>query len=99
MRGSRMEQEREEMRRRLSAGESLEICTGGGSYEVWAEPYATPPVVFYEGRPVPYHELERVISMILTALQQGEVSCSWSEPRGVQVKDCEEAYRRRAAEP
>jgi hypothetical protein len=94
-----MELEREELRRRLAAGESLEICTGGGSYEVWAEPYANPPVVFYEGRPIPYNRLEKVVSMILTALQHGEVSCRWLEPRGVQVKGCEEAYRRRAAEP
>jgi hypothetical protein len=46
-----MELDREELRRRLTAGESLEIFTDGGSYEVWAEPYANPPVVFYEGRP------------------------------------------------
>jgi hypothetical protein len=93
-----MELEREELRRRLVAGESLEISTGGGSYEVWAEPYASPPVVFYEGRPVPYDALERVVGMILTALLRGEVSCRWVEPRGVQIKDCEAAYRRRAAE-
>jgi hypothetical protein len=94
-----MEQEREELKRRLAAGESLEIFTGGRSYEVWAEPYANPPVVFYEGRPIPYNALEGVVSMILTALQRGEVSCRWVEPRSMQVKDCEEAYRRRAAEP
>jgi hypothetical protein len=94
-----MELEREELRRRLATGESLEIFTGGGSYEVWAEPYANPPVVFYEGRPIPYNTLERVVSMILTALRRGEVSYRWVEPRGAQVKGCEEAYRRRAAEP
>jgi hypothetical protein len=97
--GRRVELEREELRRRLAAGESLEVFTGGGSYEVWAEPYANPPVVFYEGRAIPYEEFEDVISVILTALQQGEVSCRWIEPRGVQVRSCEEAYRRRAAEP
>jgi hypothetical protein len=94
-----MELEREELRRRLAAGESLEICTGGGSYELWVEPYANPPVVFYEGHSIPYNRLEKVVSMILTALQHGEVPCRWLEPRGVQVKGCEEAYRRRAAEP
>jgi hypothetical protein len=99
MRDGRMEPESEEMRRRLAAGENLEICTGGGSYELWAEPYANPPAVYYEGRPIPYSELEGVIGMILTALQLGEVSCRWIEPRGVQGKGCEEAYRRRAAEP
>ncbi len=93
-----MELEREELKHRLAAGESLEICTGEGSYEVWGEPYANPPVLFYEGRPVPYNALERVVSMILTALRRGEVSCRWVEPHGVQMKGCEEAYRRSAAE-
>jgi hypothetical protein len=93
-----MELDREDLKRRLATGESLEIFTGGGSYEVWAEPYANPPVLFYEGRPIPYNALERVVSMILTALRRGEVSCRWVGPRGVQTKDCEEAYRRRAAE-
>jgi hypothetical protein len=97
--GKGVELEREELRRRLAAGQSLEIVTGGGSYEVWAEPYANPPVVFYEGRAIPYKELEDVIGVILAALQQGTVSCRWVEPRGVQVKSCEEAYRRRATEP
>jgi len=94
-----MEPEREELKRRLAAGESLEISTGGGSYEVWAEPYANPPVVFYEGRAIPYGEIEDVVRTILTALQRGEASYRWVEPRGAQVKSCEEAYRLRAAEP
>lgn len=63
--------EREELRRRLAAGESLEIFIGGGSYEVWTEPYADPPVVFYEGCRIPYAQLEDVVSLILTALEQG----------------------------
>jgi hypothetical protein len=63
-----MELDQEELRRRLTAGESLEIFIGGGSYEVWAEPYANPPVVFYEGRCIPYARLEDVVSLILTAL-------------------------------
>jgi hypothetical protein len=93
-----MELDREDLKRRLATGESLEIFTGGGSYEVWAEPYANPPVLFYEGRPIPYNALERVVSMIVRAFQRGEVSCRWVEPRGVQTESCEEAYRRRAAE-
>ena len=89
--------EREELRRRLAAGESLEISTGGGSYEVWTEPYANPPAVFYEGRVFAYDELEWVIDTFLTALRQEEVKCRWVEPRGIQVRACEEAYRTRAA--
>ena len=90
--------EREELRRRLAAAESLEISTGGGSYEVWTEPYANPPAVFYEGRVFPYRELERVIDAILETLQRGDVKCRWMEPRGMQTGLCERAYRSRAAE-
>jgi len=38
-----MRLERQELIQRLAAGESLEVSTGGGSYAVWAEPYAYPP--------------------------------------------------------
>jgi hypothetical protein len=91
--------DREELKRRLVAGESLEIFTGGGSYEVWVEAYANPPVVFYEGRAVPYPELDQVLSAILIALQQGDVSCRWVEPKGIHGNSCEDAYSLRAMEP
>jgi hypothetical protein len=74
----------------------LEVSTGGGSYEVWVEPYANPPAVFYEGRAFLYTELEDVIGMILAALEHGEVQCRWVEPHGIQIKTCQEAHRRRA---
>ena len=90
--------EREELTRRLVAGDSLEVSTGGGSYEVWAEPYANPPLVFYEGHPLAYEELERVIDAILKAVQRQEVKCRWVEPQGMRVKACEEVYRARAAD-
>jgi hypothetical protein len=89
--------EREDVKRRLVAGESLEISTGGGSYEVWTEPYANPAQVFFEGRPFPYQDLERVIDAILNAVQHEDVTCWWVEPLGLQVKKCKEAYRKRAA--
>jgi hypothetical protein len=91
--------DREELKRRLVAGDSLELFIGGGSYEVWVEPYANPPVVFCEGRARPYQELDQVIDAILVALRQGEVSCCWVEPRGTHIKSCERAYRLRAGEP
>jgi len=90
--------EREELKGRLLAGESLEVCTGAGSYEVWVEPHANPPAVFYEGCAFPYGELERVIDTILSALDQGDVTCRWVEPAGIHKMACEQAYRARAAE-
>jgi hypothetical protein len=89
--------ERTEVTRRIGAGESLEVSTGGGSYEVWAEPYANPPAVFYEGRTFPYTQLDDVIGMILEALEHDKVQCRWVEPHGIQAKACQEARRQRAA--
>jgi hypothetical protein len=88
--------DREEMKRRLVAGESLEVSTGGGRYELWGEPYANPPAVFYEGRAFPYTQLDEVIGMLFDALEHGEVQCRWVESHGIQAKACQEAHRRRA---
>ena len=90
--------ERQELKQRLASGESLEVSIGNGSYEVWAEPYANPPVVFYEGCVLAYAELERVIDALLEAMRQGEVTCRWVEPRGIQERACEQAYRARCPE-
>lgn len=72
--------EREEVKRGLRLGESLEISMGGGSYEVWAEPYANPPSIIYEGQVFPYAEMERIVDAILDALTRGEVTCRWVKP-------------------
>ena len=90
--------DREELKRRLLDGESLEVTMGGGQYEIWVEPYANPPVLYYEGRSAPLGELDAVIGSLLADVDRQEVRCRWLEPRGVQVKSCEEAYRERAAE-
>jgi hypothetical protein len=85
------------MKRRIVAGESLEVWTGGGSYEVGAAPYANPPAVFCEGRRFPYTPLDAVIDVILEALEGGEVRCCWVESRGIQTKACQEAHGRHTA--
>ena len=90
--------DREELKRRLLSGESLEVTTGGGLYEVWVEPYANPPAVYYEGRVLPTGELDAVIGSLLEDIARHEVRCRWLDPRGAQVQSCEEAYRTRAAE-
>ncbi len=90
--------DREELKRRLLHGESLEVTMGGGQYEVWVEPYANPPVVYYEGRSFSLGNLDEVIGSLLADIDRQEVRCRWLEPRGVQAKSCEEAYRTRAVE-
>jgi len=89
--------EREEVRRRLMDGDSLEVSTGGGSYEVWVEPYANPPTLFYEGKALHYAQLDEAVGKILEALEHGRVTCRWVESHGIQTKACQEAHRRRAA--
>jgi len=67
----------EELKRRLRAGDYLEISTGGGAYEVWAEPYASPPTVFYEGERFPLSELDRIAERIMEEMRRGEIHCRW----------------------
>ena len=69
----------EELKKRLRAGDYLEISTGGGAYEVWAEPYASPPAVFYEGERLPLAELDRVAERIMEEMHRGEIHCRWVE--------------------
>jgi hypothetical protein len=91
--------DRAELKRRLLNGESLEVTTGGGQYEVWAEPYANPSVVYYEGRLLPLDEVDGVIDALLENIAHEETRCRWLKPRGMQVRHCEEADRTHAAAP
>ena len=65
------------LRRRLREGDYLEISTGGGAFEVWAEPLASPPSVYYEGEQHPISELDRISEKILAELRAGEIRCRW----------------------
>ncbi len=69
----------DELKRRLRAGDYLEISTGGGAYEVWAEPYASPPAVYYEGEQHPIAELDRIAAKIVGDMRRGEIACRWVE--------------------
>ncbi len=69
----------DELKRRLKDGDYLEITTGGGAYEVWAEPRANPPAVYYEGEQHPIGELDRIAEKIIQEMRRGEVRCRWVE--------------------
>lgn len=69
----------EVLRKRLREGDYLEISTGGGAFEVWAEPLASPPSVYYEGEQHPIAELDRITEKILAELRAGEIRCRWVE--------------------
>jgi hypothetical protein len=69
----------EELKRRLKDGDYLEITTGGGAYEVWAEPYASPPAVYFEGEQHPLSELDSIAQRIMDDMHRGEIRCRWVE--------------------
>ena len=69
----------DELKKRLREGDFLEISTGGGAFEVWAEPYASPPAVYYEGEQHPIAELDRIAQTIVDQMRHGDIRCRWVE--------------------
>lgn len=69
----------DELKRRLRDGHYLEISTGGGAFEVWAEPLGNPPAVYYEGEQHALGELDRIAEKIVREMHAGEVKCRWVE--------------------
>jgi hypothetical protein len=67
----------DELKRRLREGDYLEVSTGGGAFEVWAEPLGSPPSVYYEGERLPINELDRVAEKIVGEMRSGEIRCRW----------------------
>jgi glutaredoxin len=63
----------------LRQGAILTITEGEMATDVWAEPLANPPLVYYEGTPHPIGELEGIVTQIITRLQAGDVRVSWKE--------------------
>jgi hypothetical protein len=63
----------------LRQGEILTITEGDMATDVWAEPMANPPLVYYEGTPHPIGEIESIVAQIVTRLQAGDIAVSWKE--------------------
>ena len=63
----------------LRQGEILTITEGDMATDVWAEPLANPPLVYYEGTPHPIGELESIVAQIVMRLQAGDIAVSWKE--------------------
>jgi glutaredoxin len=63
----------------LRQGEILTITEGNMSTDVWAEPLANPPLVYYEGTPHPISELESIVEQIMTSLQTSDIEVGWKE--------------------
>ena len=63
----------------LRRGEILTITEGEMATDVWAEPLANPPLVYYEGSPHSIDELESIVAQIVTRLKAGDIAVIWKE--------------------
>lgn len=63
----------------LKRGEILTINEGGSETDVWAEPFAKPPVVYYEGAPEPLEDIERIAATIIARVEDEEIEITWKE--------------------
>lgn len=79
-RGDLSGRDAETLHRRLRDGDILSLTfTGGGGFDVWAEIYANPPQVYYEGAQYPIEELGRVVSEIVALVESGEARFAWAD--------------------
>ena len=63
----------------LRRGEILTIDEKGSETDAWAEPFATPPVVYYEGAPEPIEKIETVAQRIVDRIASGEIEVIWKD--------------------
>jgi glutaredoxin 3 len=63
----------------LRRGEILTITEGEMAMDVWAEPLANPPLVYYEGTPHPIDKLESIAEQVMTRLKAGDITVRWRE--------------------
>ena len=63
----------------LRQGEILTVTEGDMATDVWAEPLANPPLVYFEGTPHPIGELESIVAQIMARLKAGDIEVSWKE--------------------
>jgi glutaredoxin 3 len=63
----------------LRRGEILTITEGEMAMDVWAEPLANPPQVYYEGTPHAIDKLESIAEQIVTRLADGDITARWQE--------------------
>ena len=63
----------------LRQGEILTVTEGDMATDVWAEPLANPPLVYFEGTPHPIDEIESIVAQIMARLKAGDIEVSWKE--------------------
>jgi glutaredoxin 3 len=63
----------------LRRGDTLVIKEGEMVTEAWAEPFANPPLVYYEGAPHPIEALDSIVQQIIARLEAGAIEVSWKD--------------------
>ena len=63
----------------LKQGVILTIDEGGSETDVWAEPFASPPVVYYEGEPQPLDTVGALAQKIVARIASGEIEVEWKD--------------------
>lgn len=67
------------IKERLLAGDMLRILFSDGvGFDVWAEKYANPPQVFFEGRPWPIDRLDEVVKKCEAYLEEPGIKALWN---------------------
>ena len=67
------------VKERLLNGDILRILFADGvGFDVWAEKYANPPKVFFEGRPHPIEELDEVVAKCEAYLDEVDIKALWN---------------------
>ena len=67
------------IKERLMNGDVLRILfTDGVGFDVWAEKYANPPQVFFEGKPLPIDELDHVVEKCEAYIDEPGVKALWN---------------------
>ena len=62
------------------AGDGLEIVADGGTLEVWAEPFPSPPSVYYEGERFDLKELDTaVVEKTFALFAADDIRWRWVE--------------------
>jgi glutaredoxin 3 len=64
----------------LKEGKTLKITRSNGiELMMWAEVFANPPAVYYEGKKFAVTELPRLVADIAALIEQGEANADWTE--------------------
>jgi len=68
------------LKSRQRAGDGLEIVAGGGTLEVWAETFPSPPSVYYEGERFDLKELDTaVVEKAFALFAADDIRWRWVE--------------------